>query len=611
MYTKSLTNYIRTETNNFEIGNVPIGSDYPIRVQTMTNTDTKDVDATLNQVVRSIETGADYVRVTTPTLQDVEATYQMQAKLRKMGYDKPIIADIHFNPKVANAVAGIVQKVRVNPGNFVKANKTEYSKKEYNEELQKIKEICVPLLEKCKTHNTSIRIGTNHGSLSQRIISKYGNTAEGLVQATLEYLEICKENNFENVVISIKSSNPTIMVQANRLLVAEMKKKKFQYPIHLGVTEAGNKRDGRIKSAVGIGALLVDGIGDTIRVSLTEKPENEIPVALKIVEHIEKRKNQEKIEEINNVFFNPYSFERRKTYQVENIGGHKQPIVIADFCDSEITFDDFMPDFVKAHSDQAGDLMMTEVRHITPFSEWHEDSSSIPILDSEQYLKFENNEQFVFVELTYKDLNKKLLSKVHKNQNVVFIVKNHGDNIIGEYRLLYSILEQNKCKAPVILKFQYHESDIERFYIQASIDSSVFLIDGLADGIMLCNSKIDDIAEIVDISFDILQAAHRRLSKTEFISCPSCGRTLFDLEEVTEKVKKKTKHLKGLKIAIMGCIVNGPGEVADADYGYIGAGNNKVTLFKGKKPVKKNIDEHSAVDELVNLIKENGDWIEP
>jgi (E)-4-hydroxy-3-methylbut-2-enyl-diphosphate synthase len=610
MFCKSLTNYQRFDVKPVVIGDIPMGSSFPVRIQTMTNTNTQNVDDTTAQIIRSIEKGADFVRITTPTLKDVEALKKTQKKLAKLGFDKPLIADIHFNPKVAEAACEVAQKVRINPGNFVDSKKFKelgYSKKLYDEELQKISDISTPLFEQCKKHNTSIRIGTNHGSLSDRIISKYGNTAIGLVEATFEFLEICKKNNFDKIVVSIKSSNPTVMVQANRLLVDEMKKRKLEFPIHLGVTEAGNKKDGRIKSAVGIGALLVDGIGDTIRVSLTEKPENEIPVAIQITEHAQKRNFQEKLQEIKPDFFSPYSFERRKTYQINNIGGSKPLVVIADCINNKIIFDEFEPDYIISKKEFRNE----NIQSLVKFSDWKLDCEQIPIMTCEEYLNYDKSILFAFIEISFNDLNDRLLKRVSAEKNIVFVAKNVGDNVIGEFRLIFSILSNHKCETPVIIRLDYNETDEEKFAIQSSIDSSIFLIDGLADGILLTNLANKNLANIVDTSFDILQASHRRLSKTEYISCPSCGRTLFDLEDVTDKVQIRTKHLKGLKIAIMGCIVNGPGEVADADYGYIGSGNNKVTLFKGKIPVKKNIDEDLAVEELINLIKENGDWIEP
>lgn len=611
MYCESLTNYKRAKTIQVKIGNVPVGGENPIRIQTMTNTTTADVDKTLNQVVRCFENGADYVRVTTPTLSDVEALGDIISKLRTLLSDKPIIADVHFNSKVANQAAQVAHKVRINPGNLVNSKKTEYSKKEYKAELEKIKNVCEPIIQTCIKNNTAIRIGTNHGSLSDRIVNKYGNTEIGLVEATLEFLEICQQLNFKNVVVSIKSSNPTIMVHSNRLLMSEMQKRNINFPIHLGVTEAGSQTEGRIKSALGIGALLVDGIGDTIRVSLTESPEKELPVASEIVKHIQKREFYSNTPEIKKEFFTPFSFNRRKTYQIKNIGGSKVPVVICDIRNNNLSVNEFSPDYIITNKNDEGDFFMSEYSTLVYFSEWSKNCNSTPIFFAEDYLLFDEEIDFCYIEANYKNLTKDLIKKVNRNKNCVFIAKPETQNQITELRLFYSELEEQKCKAPVVIKLSYSDKSKNLFDIKASIDSSIFLIDGLADGLLLINNNLPELSDIIDSSFEILQASHRRLSKTEFISCPSCGRTLFDLEEVAQNVKKATKHLKGLKIAIMGCIVNGPGEVADADYGYIGAGKNLVSLFKGKQAVKKNIEAQFAINELIKIIKENGDWVEP
>jgi len=614
MYCNSFTNYERFDAKEVAVGKIIMGKHQPVRVQTMTNTMTRNIEDTTNQILVCFENGADLVRITTPTIADVDALKEIKSHLKNYLFDKPIVADVHFNPKVAIAAARVADKVRINPGNFVDSKKfkaVEYSDKEYKAELNKIKEVCEPLIEVCKKCKTVLRIGTNHGSLSDRIVSRYGNTEKGLVQATIEFLEICKELDYDDVVVSIKSSNPTVMVHSNRLLVHEMKKRNLNYPIHLGVTEAGNSLEGRIKSALGVGALLVDGIGDTIRISLTEKPEKELPVAIKIVDYVSKRTEQDKLPEIKNKIFEPYSFQKRETYQIGDIGGGKVPIVIADAENVVLSLNESVPDYVITSKKEEGEYLMSELKTILKASEWTSESNSIPLFSPEEYVTEESEFEYCFVEASYDELSKDFIKKAEKKKNVVFIAKAKGNNVIGELRLFYSILEKNGCKAPVIINLNYNVSDIEKFGIYSAIDSSVFFVDGLADGILLRNCSIEDQSVAIDISFEILQAAHRRLSKTEYISCPSCGRTLFDLEEVTEKVKKSTKHLKGLKIAIMGCIVNGPGEVADADYGYIGSGNKVVTLFKGKVPVKKNIKEENAVDELIGLIKENGDWVEP
>ncbi|MEA3451820.1 MAG: (E)-4-hydroxy-3-methylbut-2-enyl-diphosphate synthase [Bacteroidota bacterium] len=613
MYCKSITNYSRFNSKEVFVGEISLGNKNPIRIQTMTNTKTTDIETTSEQIISCFENGADFVRVTTPSMKDVDALKKVQLNIRKYLFDKPIIADIHFNPKIAFEACKTVQKIRINPGNFVdkkSSNKKKYTNEEYNKELDKISDKLKPLLQECRRTNTSIRIGTNHGSLSDRIINKYGNTIKGLVESTFEFLQICQTHDFDDVIVSIKASNPTIMIQANRMFVTEMYKKNLNYPIHLGVTEAGNGIEGRIKSALGIGALLIDGIGDTIRVSLTEKPEKELPVALAITNYITEKQKYEKLDEIDELFFEPFSFSRRKTFQINNIGGSKVPIVIADSRDIDIEFSDFLPDYVITTKREAGNFMMHDLQTIINFSDWNKNSNSIPLLTEKEYSQNYNLFDFCFIEANYVNLSKNLIEKINQNKNVIFIATAKGKNKVGEIRLLYSFLKKMKCKAPVVIKLDYDTEKEDDFIIKASIDSSIFAIDGLADGIFLNAKSLENKATTTDISFKILQASHRRLTKAEFISCPSCGRTLFDLEAVTEKVKIKTSHLKGVKIAIMGCIVNGPGEVADADYGYIGSGKDTVSLFKGKTIVKKDINEKFAVDELINIIKENDDWVD-
>ncbi len=610
MFTSDLINYKRFKSRTVEVGNIGIGYANPIRIQTMTNTLLSDIQATVEQVKLCFENGADLVRISIPSMNDIENLKTVISKIHQVIVDKPIIADIHFSPEIAMAACDIVEKVRINPGNFVKSNKKSYTDDEYKAELLEIEKKLVPLLEKCKKNGKAIRIGTNYGSLSQRIIYKYGNTVEGLVNATLEYIEICRKHDFHDIIVSIKASNPVLMVQANRLLVEKMTELGWAYPLHLGVTEAGSNIEGRIKSAVGIGALLIDGIGDTIRVSLTEAPEKELPVCQKIVNHIKKYKNSTKLPEVKEFFFNPFSFERRETYQIKNIGGSKTPVVFADATTEDITFGDFKPDYIITSEAIGGDFWLSGVKTIVNYYEWNKDSESLPLLTVKEYLDFDDANQHLFVKLTLDDLTDDFIKKLKKFQNAVLIVETKTDNIKGELRLFFHKLISQKCKAPVILKLTYDSEDLEEIAIKSAIDSSIFLIDGLTDGIFIDAPLITEKSKLIDLSFDILQASHRRLSKTEFISCPSCGRTHFDLETVTEKIKERLSHLKGLKIAIMGCIVNGPGEIADADYGYIGSGKNKISLYKGKKLVKKNIDEKIAVDELINLIKENGDWID-
>jgi len=447
MYTKSLANYSRFEVNEINIGKIPIGGQYPIRLQSMTNTLTQNVIATEEQIIRIIEKGADYVRVTTPTLADVDALFEVSRKLKRIGLDKPLIADIHFNPKIAMEAAKVIDKIRINPGNFVDSKRfkeIEFSDEEYFAELKKIEEISIPLIEICKKNKTTIRIGTNHGSLSERVISKYGNTTLALVEATLEFLEICKKLEFFNVVASIKSSNPTVMIHANRLLVSEMKKRDLIFPIHLGVTEAGNKNDGRIKSAVGIGALLIDGIGDTIRVSLTEKPENEIPVSIKIINHVQKRKKQEILPEINSDFFNHFQYERRITNQIKNIGGTKPPVVISDYCFTDDNYDENIPDYVFLPNNSFGDNLSEITNYIIPFCDWNENVKHIPLLTAKEYLKNKVKIQFCFLEINYKELEDNLLAKISNENNTVLIASITTDNTIGELRTFFAKLFEKK-----------------------------------------------------------------------------------------------------------------------------------------------------------------------
>lgn len=612
MYCKSLFNYSRFPSPTIKVGDLNLGASEPIRIQTMTNTLLSETQKTTEQVISCFEKGADMVRISVPSIKDIEHLKDVMINIKKIIIDKPIIADIHFNPKIALAACQFVDKIRVNPGNFVIINKNQeiYNEIKYKKELKEIEQKFGELLDKCKISNKTIRIGTNHGSLSKRIITKYGNTAKGLVQATMEYLEICKNKNFDNIVVSIKASNPTIMVMANRLLAEEMQKKQMIYPIHLGVTEAGSGLEGRIKSAIGIGALLVDGIGDTIRVSLTEAPEKELPVALTIINHIKKIANSPKLPESNVKFFDPFSFQRRKTYKINNIGGNSAPIVILNSFNQEIYFDKFLPDYVICSQSQSADPWLNNITAIVDIREWDENSKNIPLMSIENYMAFDKKEQPCFVKAHFEELNKNLINKIEKNKNAIFVAEAYSDNKIGELRMFFAKLKQYNSTAPVIIKLNYTTDDINTLAIDAAIDSSVFFIDGLADGIYIDDEKINEKEAITDISFEILQSSHRRLVKTEFISCPSCGRTNFDIEEVTDKIKKTMSHLKGIKIAVMGCIVNGPGEIADADYGYIGSGKHKVSLYKGKNLVKKNIPDTIAVEELKKLIKENGDWIE-
>jgi len=610
------TNYKRTKTQAVKIGETLLGADFPIRIQSMTNTDTFDVEKTVEQCKRIIDKGADYIRLTTQTVKHAEILKEIKEQLAKDGYNTPLIADVHFNPKVAEVAATIIEKVRINPGNYTDKKiigQVEFSDEEYQAEINKIKERLLPLLDICKKNKTAIRIGTNHGSLSDRIMSKYGNTANGMVEATMEFLRICKAEKFENLVISLKASNTVVMVHACRLLEHQMQKENMSFPLHLGVTEAGNDKEGRIKSAAGIGALLVDGIGDTIRVSLTENPEKEISVAKFIAEYATKRKNYDKLPEISKNNVKSFEYKKRKTYNTLNIGNQNVPVVVADYSETEIDFkkNELLPDYIFLGDKDVNFSEYKNIRFILNIDNWKYEQKTYPLFDVNSYFNTERKSDILnFISISYNEISESLMQELCEYKSFVLIPKLKTNNKLGEIRLFFDKLYQLKSKIPVVLKSIYDEKDTTNFQLQAAIDLGVLFIDGLADGIFLEDKNITNTQIITDTSFDILQATRRRTSKTEYISCPSCGRTLFDLEEVTEEIKEKTSHLKELKIGIMGCIVNGPGEMADADYGYVGAGKDTITLYKNKTVVKKNILRNKAVDELIDLIKENGDWKE-
>ncbi len=619
MYCNSYTKYSRFATKEVFIGETPLGGNNPIRIQSMTNTNTLDTQATVAQCIRIIEAGGEYVRITAPAIRDAENLQNIKNELRTKGYKTPLVADIHFNPNVAEVAATIVEKIRINPGNYIdkkKFEQLEFSDIEYKAEIEKIRERLKPLLEICKKHNTAIRIGTNHGSLSDRILSKYGDTPLGMVEATLEFLRICVEENFHNVVISLKSSNTRVMVQACRLLVAKMQAEGMSFPQHLGVTEAGEGEDGRIKSAVGIGALLTDGVGDTIRVSLTESPEAEIPVAKYIVELFKNKENHEPIEDFGEYPVNSFDYQRRKTISVENIGGEHQPIVIADFSKQTSILlnsnNELIPDYFYLGTQTSASEEAKNIKIIYDASVWSASDNTFPLFTPEEFLKANaKSSKLNFISIDYQQLTDDFISKIKNHKNVVFIIDSNNANSSAEQRAFVCKLMNNNVDFPIVIRRIYNESNIEHFQLKSASETGILFIDGLADGIWLNNSN-DNISEkeIINTSFGILQACRLRMSKTEYISCPSCGRTLFDLQLTTAKIREKTNHLKGLKIGIMGCIVNGPGEMADADYGYVGTGSGKITLYKSKEVIKRNIPEKEAVDELINLIKEYGDWEE-
>ena len=560
-----------------------IGSDYPIRIQSMTTVSTLDTDASVDQAIRIINAGGEMVRFTAPNIKEAENLENIKNILRKKGHNTPLVADIHFTPNAAITAAKIVEKVRINPGNYVDRKKfeiKEYDDKTYNNELLKIEERFVPLLEVCKKHNTAMRIGTNHGSLSDRIMNRFGDTPLGMVESALEFLRICNKHNFDQVILSMKSSNPLVMVHAYRLLVQKMDEENMHFPLHLGVTEAGDGIDGRIKSSLGIGSLLNDGIGDTIRVSLTEEPEFEIPSAKKIID---------KIEISNPISSNDSrlsSYQKRITSKILNIGGDSVPVVISN---SNVLFEGNRPDYLYEE-------------HLI-----NHKNEKFPYFPSlKEYRQSEHKSDVInFVSLNKETITNSIISSMPTN--VVFVFD--FDNSVADFRYILNFFEEQDIANPVLFKKNYEEENFERLCIDASIDFGTMLLEGMGNGLWLHSDTHQD--RINELSFSILQNTRTRIFKTDYISCPSCGRTKFDLQETTALVKEKTNHLKQLKIAVMGCIVNGPGEMADADYGYVGSGKGVISLYKGKDLIKRNISSKDAVDELVSLIKANDDWVEP
>ncbi len=610
-YIKDLTRYERQKTWEVTFGGIGVGGNNPIRIQSMTDTNTSDVDATVEQIISLAKAGADYVRVTAKGMSDAESLQEIKKQLVERGYNTPLVADIHFNPKLAEVAARYVSKVRINPGNFYDKraqfiNKI-YSDEEYKVELQKIEEQFIPFLEFLKKTNTALRIGANHGSLSDRVMSRYGDTPSGMAESVLEFLRICKKVDFNNVVVSIKSSNTRMMVYTVRLLNYKMRLEDMKFPFHLGVTEAGEGEDGRIKSAVGIGALLADGIGDTVRVSLTENPVNEIPVATKLVNHIRSFNNHQPITATLFAQTNPFEYERRSTRPVLNMGGTELPVVVVDLGDRSLQ--EMLPIRGKLIPDYF--LSGNKIMDIK--------GESYPIITLDEYLfestrwgrmKFIRTNKMEFD--SFMERNPEIIMKLKQTRKTVLILESFNKNPMAELRAFFMNLETHIWKVPVILYRRYNENQPENLQIKASADLGGLLLDGYGDGICISNDNdIITFTELKDLSFGILQASRMRVSKTEFISCPGCGRTLFNLQETTLNIKQHFRHLDHLKIGIMGCVVNGPGEMGDVDYGFVGAGNNKVTLYKGLKSVKKNIPYENAVEELELLIREYGDWKEP
>ena len=608
-----LFNYSRRETNVVNIGATPLGGGNPIRVQSMTNTATQDTEACVEQIERIVEAGGEYVRLTAQGVKEAENLRHIHAALRARGCTVPLVADIHFNPRVADVAALYVEKVRINPGNYVDAARTfkhlEYTDEEYAQELQKIRERFVPFLHICRENHTAIRIGVNHGSLSDRIMSRYGDTPEGMVESCMEFLRICVDEDFTDVVISIKASNTVVMVRTVRLLVATMEREGMHFPLHLGVTEAGDGEDGRIKSALGIGALLADGLGDTIRVSLSEAPEAEIPVARKLADYIARRADHPYIPGPQDTAFDYLAPTRRPTTAVRNIGGTNVPVVISARLDGDLEIDpQFMPDYIYTGHRLPADRPQGP-QYIVDADLWQGQADCWPAFKADQLFFMSGcTAPLKFLFTTYMGLNDEVLACLKYHPEVVLIAQSNHPNRLGEQRALALQLMQEGLRNPVVYFQHYAEEHAEDFQLKAAADMGALLFDSLTDGIFLYNQGGIAPKTTDATAFSILQAGRLRTSKTEYISCPGCGRTLYDLSGTIARIKAATAHLKGLKIGIMGCIVNGPGEMADADYGYVGAGRGKISLYKRKECIEKNIPEAEAVDKLVELIKANGDW---
>ncbi len=634
LYCHSLTEYQRFVTREVRIGDLLMGGHNPIRVQSMTTTDTMDTAATVAQSIRMIEAGCELVRITAPSKNDAENLANIKKAIRAAGYNTPLVADIHFTPNAAEIAARIVEKVRVNPGNYADKKKfehIEYTDAAYEAELARIREKFIPLVRICKEYGTAMRIGTNHGSLSDRILSRYGDTPLGMVESALEFLRICEDEHYHNIVLSMKASNPQVMVQAYRLLVSKMQEEGMNYPLHLGVTEAGDGEDARIKSAMGIGALLEDGLGDTIRVSLTEDPVHEIPVGRMLAERYTQRRGHAPIAAIDHIPIPLYSFEKRATRATGIVGGEQVPVVVADLSGAErdnplalkgygYTYDplldkwhigDMAADFVYLGSEDVTYELPGTLRKIMDAADWQQGmSGAYPLFSLADYAQATQRHTVLnFVQATLADLTPAALEVLRNDATMVLVLHTDNQAAMPELRrALFELMNQG-VDVPVVLHRTYAQEDLDHFLLHSATDTGALLIDGMGDGIWLHAPKVFA-QKVNDAAFGILQASRTRISKTEYISCPSCGRTLFDLEETTARIRKATHHLKGVKIGIMGCIVNGPGEMADADYGYVGSGPGKITLYKGKEVVKRSIPTEKALDELIGLIKEHGDWVE-
>jgi (E)-4-hydroxy-3-methylbut-2-enyl-diphosphate synthase len=638
-YCNTLFAYSRRKTIEVNIGGLPMGGNNPIRIQSMTTIDTMDTIGSVEQTLRMVAAGCEYVRITAPSVKEAQNLAEIKKELRARGCNVPLIADIHFTPNAAELAARIVEKVRVNPGNYADKKRFEtidYTDVAYEAELERIRTKFVPLVRICKEYGTAMRIGTNHGSLSDRIMSRYGDSPVGMVESALEFLRICEDEQFYNIVLSMKSSNPQVMVQAYRLLVQRLDEGGFKpYPLHLGVTEAGDGEDGRIKSSVGIGTLLEDGLGDTIRVSLTEEPEAEVPVAITLADRYKTRSAHDAIPEVDHSPINPFEYTRRHTREVVNIGGHQVPRVVADFSAKEkvtaaslfaVGYNYSVPLDKWNITDMACDYVFLGDKTIDfeipgtlslifNYNTWLQNQSrdrAYPFIRAEAYLTATQlSPTLNFVYACLRDVTPSLIAKLKQDNTAVLLIDTYNKHGFAEQRRLFMELMNQDCPVPVIVGRAYADLTTEQLQIYSATDVGGLLIDGLGDGIFLAAENCGGDKMVNETAFNILQATRTRISKTEYISCPSCGRTLFDLQETTALIRSRTNHLKGLKIGIMGCIVNGPGEMADADYGYVGSGPGRITLYKGKEVVKRNVPTAQAVNELIELIRGDGNWIEP
>jgi (E)-4-hydroxy-3-methylbut-2-enyl-diphosphate synthase len=644
MYCNSLTEYSRFITREVSVGDIPLGGNNPIRIQSMTTTDTMDTIGTVEQSIRMVNAGCEYVRITAPSIREAQNLAEIKKELRTRGYQVPLVADIHFTPNAAEVAARLVEKVRVNPGNYADKKRfenIEYTPAAYQAELERIYQKFAPLVKICKEYGTAMRIGTNHGSLSDRIMSQYGDTPQGMVESAMEFIRMCEDLNYYNLVISMKSSNPQVMVQAYRLLVDTMVKEGMNYPLHLGVTEAGDGEDGRIKSAVGIGTLLEDGLGDTIRVSLTEDPEFEAPVAIALANRYQKRGSRPVAEAVEDMSgFSPFEYRKRITAELNTfIGGHQVPRVVVDLSGKNLKDPAVLNDAGYIYSPVLDKYNMGEqsvdfvyladqlpsfsfpgnLKQLYDYSTWFRLGNRMnchPVFTLNEYLHAaEKDRSLNLVRVRNNDLKTAAFHELSVDNTLVFVLETDEDHAMADQRQFFLGLFEAGIEVPVIIRrsYRFSEDDEDRttsFQLYAATDAGALLVDGFGDGIWLDAPQIAP-KVIVSTSFGVLQATRSRISKTEYISCPSCGRTLFDLQETTQMIRSRTDHLKGLKIGIMGCIVNGPGEMADADYGYVGTGPGKITLYRGREVVKKNVNTTDALDELIDIIRGDGNWIEP